>query len=256
MTGGTRRLGRIIAEAVAADGFDIVATHSGEKQIDSAELSEFRAHIEDRYGVDCVTVWADLSDSAPDTITRVLAVAPSPLFGLVNNAGMFKWDDLATLERARIEDTLALNLVAPMLLTSAFSRAIGARPGVVVFMLDQKIANPYPDHLSYTVSKGALHMLLTMCAREPGRAIRFYGLAPGLTIPAPGQTVANFEAAQKTTPLGLSPTPDEIAHAIRFLFRCTATNGFTLILDGGTSLAPRARDFEFHGVVEHQLRDP
>ena len=166
VTGGTRRLGRIIAEAVAADGYDIVATHSGENQIDSAELSDFRGHIEDRYGVDCVTVWADLSDPDPGTIMRVLNVAPSPLFGLVNNAGMFKYDDLATLERARVEDTLALNLVAPMLLTSAFSRAVGQRPGIVVFMLDQKIANPYPDHLTYTVAKGALHMLLTMCARR------------------------------------------------------------------------------------------
>jgi NAD(P)-dependent dehydrogenase (short-subunit alcohol dehydrogenase family) len=245
VTGGTRRLGRVISAALAEMGFDVAASYSDARLAGSAELAAFEADISSRHGVRCATVCADLSDPTPAAIARLFDACPSPLFGLVNNAGMFEWDNLASLTRAGVEATLAVNLVAPMLVTSEFARRIADATGVAVFMLDQKIFNPYPDHLTYTVSKGAAHMLLEMCAREPGRDIKFYGLAPGLTLPAPGQSKANFHAAQASVPLGVSPQPDEIAVGVQFLFCGTAANGHVLVIDGGACLVQRERDFEF-----------
>ncbi len=245
VTGGTRRLGRVIAMALADQGFDIVASYSDPALSRSTELAEFEADAVRRNGGRCVTFPLDLAAPCNDEIEALYDACPSQLYGLVNNAGVFKWDDLASLTREGIEATLQVNVVAPMLITSAFARRMAADPGVAVFVLDQKIINPYPDHLTYTVSKGAAHMLLTMCALEPGRAIRFYGLAPGLTLPAPGQSDEHFRIAQRSVPLGRSPAPGEIADAIGFLFGRTAASGYVLVVDGGASLVPRTRDFEF-----------
>lgn len=246
VTGGTRRLGRIVSEALAADGWDILATYSAARTGAAGELDSFSRELETKHGVSCVCHPVDLADPQADDIERTLDRCPSPLSGLVNNAAVFEWDSLATLDRSAIEATLTVNLVAPLLVTSAVARRLAGADGIVAFILDQKIFNPYPDHFTYTVSKGAAHMALTLCARTPDTTVRYYGLAPGLTLPAPGQSETSFRAAQKTVPLARSPSPREIGGAIRFLFRGTAANGFVLTLDGGASLVQRSRDFEFH----------
>ena len=246
VTGGTRRLGRVISAALAGMGFDIVASYSDRRLSGSAELAAFVSEMEALSGGTCVTHWIDLSDPHGDAIDALIDACPSPAYGLVNNAGVFVWDDLASVTREGIDATLAVNLVAPMLVTSRFVQRVADGDGVVVFVLDQKVVNPYPDHLTYTVSKGAAHMLLKMCALEPGRRVRFYGLAPGLTLPAPGQSEEHFRAAQTSVPLGASPRPEDIAAGVRFLFEVGTANGEVLVIDGGASLVKRERDFEFY----------
>jgi NAD(P)-dependent dehydrogenase (short-subunit alcohol dehydrogenase family) len=246
VTGGTRRLGRYISEALAEMGFDIVATHSEALLPGSAELAAFKSAI-DRHGVRHAVVSADFLKPDPPMMSAICDACPSALYGLVNNAAMFQWDDLDSLEPQSMNDTVSINLMAPMLLTSEFSRRLkkSRSGGIVLFMLDQKIFNPYPDHLTYTVCKAALNMFLTMCAREAGHDVKFYGLAPGLVLPAPGQDLEAFAEAQKSVLLGASPTPDEIQRCVAFLFSGVASSGFVLRVDGGASLVGRDRDFAF-----------
>jgi len=246
VTGGTRRLGRYISEALAGMGFDIVATGSDPSLSDSAEPAAFTSTI-DRYGVRCAVVSADFLKPNPAMMSAICDACPSALYGLVNNAAMFRWDDLDTLEPRSMDHTVSINLIAPMLLTSEFSRRLktSRSGGIALFMLDQKIFNPYPDHLTYTVCKAALNMFVTMCAREAGHDIKFYGLAPGLVLPAPGQDMEAFAEAQKSVLLGGSPTPDDIQRCVKFLFSGVASNGSVLTVDGGASLVGRERDFAF-----------
>jgi NAD(P)-dependent dehydrogenase (short-subunit alcohol dehydrogenase family) len=254
VTGGTRRLGKSLSEAAAEHGYDIVATYSDHALSGTAELASFKTAIEAAHGVTCALVHADFSDPAPAVIAAIFDACPSPLFGLINNAGMFQWDDLKSLDRAQCQEIISVNLLAPMLVTSEFSKRLAATnaPGIALFMLDQKVFNPYPDHLTYTVCKGALNMLVTMCAREPGHAVKFYGLAPGLTIPAPGQSTSSFLAAQKNVPMGLSPTPEDIKRCAKFLLGGSAANGYVLLIDGGASLITRERDFAFFAETSAQ----
>jgi NAD(P)-dependent dehydrogenase (short-subunit alcohol dehydrogenase family) len=251
VTGGTRRLGRYISEALAEMGFDIVATYSDASLSGSSELAAFKSTI-DQHGVRCAVAGADFLTPDPQMMSAVCDACPSALYGLVNNAAMFHWDDLDSLEPRSMDNTLSVNMIAPMLLTSEFSRRLkrSQSGGVALFMLDQKIFNPYPDHLTYTVCKAALNMFMTMCARETGHDIKFYGLAPGLVLPAPGQDLGAFAQAQKSVLLGASPTPDDIQRCVKFLFSGVASNGCVLRVDGGASLVGRDRDFAFFDATQ------
>ncbi len=251
ITGGTRRLGRRISAVFAKRGFDILATYSDPALTDSQSLADFKSQLEARHGVACRLALADLLAPDPEMFQSIVDACPTPVYGLVNNAGVFDWDCLKTLELPSMMRTINVNLLAPMLLTSTVCRSLdeAAAGGVVIFMLDQKVYRPYRDHLTYTVCKAALDMFTKMCAIEQPDRVKFYGLAPGLTLPATGQSEADFRAAQKTVPLGLSPTPDDIDRSIEFLLTGEAANGSVLLVDGGASLVSRDRDFAFFGTA-------
>jgi hypothetical protein len=116
---------------------------------------------------------------------------------------------------------------------------------VVVNLLDQKLWNPNPDYLSYTLSKAALEAANTMLAQALAPRVRVCGVAPGVTLHSGGMNDAEFEASHRMTPLGRSSTPDDIARAVRFLLESPAVTGTTLLVDGGQHLQPQARDVMF-----------
>ena len=247
VTGGTRRLGGIMTRAFASWGWDVVATHTAQGPEAMEEAKHFAGEVEALHGVKCIPVPSDFEHLDERGASEILSACPSPAACLVNNAGIFEWDDLVSISPELTRRVMAVNLVAPMLLTSRFLNAAPepARKRVVISMLDQKIYNPYPDHISYTVGKAGLAMFVEMSARESrGRSLH-YGIAPGLTLPAPGQSDPAFRQAQKTVPLGISPTPGEITACICFLLRGSARNGSVLTIDGGASLVTRDRDFQF-----------
>ncbi|MFX8929946.1 SDR family NAD(P)-dependent oxidoreductase, partial [Acinetobacter baumannii] len=78
---------------------------------------------------------------------------------------------------------LRVNLSAPVLLTRGFADALGDAPGAVVQILDQRVQNPVPDQLSYSLSKQALHAAVRTLARALAPRVRVNGVAPGLTLP-------------------------------------------------------------------------
>ena len=75
------------------------------------------------------------------------------------------------------------------ILAQAMHGAASARSrGVVVNLLDQKLFNPNPDFLSYTLSKAALESATTLLARALAPKLRVVGIAPGITLPSGDQT--------------------------------------------------------------------
>ncbi len=54
--------------------------------------------------------------------------------------------------------------------------------GCVVNLLDQKLWNPNPDYLSYTLSKAALEAATTLLAQALAPRVRVAGVAPGVTL--------------------------------------------------------------------------
>ena len=112
-------------------------------------------------------------------------------------------------------------------------------------LLDQKLFNLNPDFLSYTLSKAALQSATTMLAQALAPKVRVVGVAPGITLVSGDQSEAEFQRAHKVTPLGRSSTPDDIAHAVRFVIEAQAMTGTTLLVDGGQHLIPLQRDVMF-----------
>ena len=115
----------------------------------------------------------------------------------------------------------------------------------MIQLLDQKLINPNPDYLSYTLSKSALLSSVEILAIDFSPVLRVVGLAPGITLPSGDQTAEGFAKAHQMTPLGRSSSAMDVAKAAIFLAESSAITGTTLYVDGGQHLLPSERDVMF-----------
>lgn len=243
VTGAARRIGRTIAEALAHAGWDLAVHHRGSRPDEA--LAALRA-----LGARAEAFAADLDDEAAcEALVPAVAAAFGRIDAVVNNASRFELDDVASFGFAAMERHWRANVGAPVVLARALHRAVTARGdsarGCVVNLLDQKLWNPNPDHLSYTLSKAALECANTLLAQALAPAVRVCGVAPGVTLHSGDMDDAEFAASHRMTPLGRSSTPEDVARAVRFLLESPAVTGTTLLVDGGQHLAPQARDVMF-----------
>lgn len=244
ITGGWRRIGAAIATTLAADGWDLALHAHHPSAFDLAlenKLSALGARVRGISG--------DLADS--DYVGRAvhdtaLEWAKPPTL-LVNCASLFRDDTIADVTVAGLHETLAVNLAAPVLLTRHFAEVLSeAEAGVsgsVVMILDQRVRNPVPDQLSYTMSKQALHQSVRTLARSLAPRVRVNGVAPGLILPTPDYGEDQWRRLGEMMPLGRLAEPAEIASAVAWLARAGAVTGQTIFVDGGASLESWPRDF-------------
>jgi NAD(P)-dependent dehydrogenase (short-subunit alcohol dehydrogenase family) len=244
VTGAARRIGRVIALAMARRGWDI-AVHYGQSADEAlSTVSEIEA-----LGRRAVAVQCDLADEA-----QVKALLPRAADALkagriscvVNNASLFDRDDAGDFSVACLDRHMHANLAAPILLTRALYDATpDGSQAVAVNLLDQKLFNLNPDFLSYTLSKAALQTATTMLAQALAPKVRVVGVAPGITMVSGDQTEEGFAKAHAITPLGRSSTPEDVASAVCFVAESPAITGTTLLVDGGQHLIPLQRDVMF-----------
>ena len=138
-----------------------------------------------------------------------MKLAGAPIIGLVNCAAIFKHDDAATFTPESLAHHFAINATAPMLLTQALAAQTDAPQRAIVNLLDYKLATPYQDHFSYTISKFALAGATEMFARALAPRVRVNAIAPAYALPSPGQPQHAFEQQHDKTPLGYGVTPNE-----------------------------------------------
>lgn len=241
VTGAAKRIGRTIALALARDGWDI-AVHYGRSQAEAlATVAEIEA-----IGRRAIAVPCDLRDET--AVRQLLAQAAQlgPVSCVVNNASLFEHDTAETFAVTQLDAHMHANLAAPLLLAQALHAA--TPPGsqsVVINLLDQKLYNPNPDFLSYTLSKAALLSATTLLAQALAPLVRVVGVAPGITLMSGEQTASEFEQAHRVTPLGKSSTPEDVAATVCFVASASAITGTTILVDGGQHLIPLQRDVMF-----------
>ena len=235
-------MGAAISLALARRGWD-VAVHYAKSADDALQVCEaIRALGRNAIALDC-----DLADEAATLrlIARTRDALGNPTC-LVNNASRFTADDAASFDYALLAAHMRVNLAAPVLLARELHRQLPDDAcGVVVNLLDQKLFNPNPDFLSYTLSKAALQAATTLLAQALAPRLRVIGVAPGITLAASGQSEASFAKAHAMTPLGRSSGVDDIANAVCFAVESPAITGTTLVVDGGQHLVPTKRDILF-----------
>ena len=241
VTGAARRLGREIALALAAAGWQVAVHYRGSAEDAMETAAECR-----RLSGASATFDADLQseDAVRALLPRVVAH-----FGqgdaVVNNASLFEHDNAESFGFKALEQHLRTNTGAPILLAQALHTHLTARggQGAVVNLLDQKLWNQNPDFLSYTLSKAALEAANTVLALALAPAVRVVGVAPGLTLTSHMLDEAQFAALHRLSPLGRSSTPQDVASAVRFALENQSLTGTTLLVDGGQHLMRFERDF-------------
>ena len=250
VTGAAKRLGREIALALAKDGWQ-VAVHYRDSLEDATKTvaecarlagasAAFRANLANETAV------RNLLPSVIEEFGRVDAV--------VNSASTFEHDSAESFSFATLEKHMRSNAGAAILLSQALSEHIKSRNaaaeteaepvrGVVVNLLDQKLWNPNPDFVSYTLSKAALEAANTMLAMALAPQLRVVGVAPGLTLTSHMLTPEKFAALHKLSPLGRSSTAADVAATVKFAIDNQSITGTTLLVDGGQHLMKFERDF-------------
>ena len=240
VTGAARRLGRAVALELAAHGFDIAVHYRG-SHADAMQTVQAITPL----GAAAHVFQADLADeSACRGLMSTIAARFGRVDAVVNNASTFEADDSFSFTHAAMERHWRANTAPAILLAQALFKHVQARAaiGCVVNLLDQKLWNPNPDYLSYTLSKAALQAATVMLAQALAPQLRVCGVAPGVTLPSAEMTEAEFVVASQMTPLKRSSTPEDVARAVRFLIESPAITGTTLVVDGGQHLQPQSRD--------------
>ncbi|GKS99045.1 SDR family oxidoreductase [Acidovorax sp. SUPP3434] len=250
VTGAAKRLGRDIALALAAGGWQ-VAVHYRHSEQDAIEtVAACR-----RFSCASAHFDADFQDEAA---VRGLLPRVVQHFGavdaVVNSASLFEHDDAASFGFSTLEQHLRSNTAAPVLLAQGLHAHLEQRAagdggdqgeihGAVVNLLDQKLWNQNPDFLSYTLSKAALEAAGTMLSLALAPRVRVVGVAPGLTLTSHLLEGEKFRQLHALSPLGRSSTPADVAATVKFALENRSITGTTLLVDGGQHLMRFERDF-------------
>ncbi|BBD97136.1 KR domain-containing protein [Sphingobium amiense] len=241
VTGGHRRLGGIIAAALARAGHSLAIHGSHDTRLDSHLALTFEEEATEWEGF--VVDFSD-PEGAEELVGMVAARFGRPPDILVNSAAIFGQDRLEDVTADDLMRHYAVNCAAPAMLTKAFA-TVPAGPGdrCIVNILDQRIDHPHGDQFAYTLSKLALAGLTRTTAHSLAPAVRVNAVAPGLTIATSDYDGAQMERLAAMTPLASLPQAEQIAQAVLYLTQATATTGQTLYVDGGAHLKSYDRDF-------------
>ena len=239
VTGGSRGIGRAIAEDLAKNGAKVVVNYNS--NADAA--NEVVAAIE-TMGSEAIAVQADVSDFDQ---AQALAKATTEKFGqidiLVNNAGTTKDTLLMMMKEDQWDDVININLKSAFNMSKAVARPMVRKKkgGRIINISSVSGITGLPGQSNYSASKAGMIGFSKALAKELGvRAITVNCIAPGF-IPTDLTSILEEDRKNwiiENTPLGRMGKPEEIAHAVTFLAsdRAAFITGETLRVDGGIAM--------------------
>jgi len=231
VTGGARRVGRVICETLARAGCHVVIHYHR-----SAHEAQHLAASLAQHGVRAHAVGADLHSAreCEGLVTQAWARAGRIDF-LVNNAAVFRKEGLLAISADDLSAHMHVNLMAPLILTRAF--AARAPGGKIVNILDRRVASNETGCLAYLLSKKALGDLTLLAAAELAPRFSVNAVAPGpVMAPEPDASASAVREPGGHIPMGRRPTPEDVAEAVLYLLRAEAITGQILYVDGGQHL--------------------
>lgn len=242
VTGGSRGIGRMIAEAFLLAGARVYISSRKADQCNATA-----AELDERYG-GCFSLPQDISTvDGGRALAESYAAKEDGLDILVNNAGASWLAELDDFPERGWDKVLDLNLKSPFFLTQAFiphleRRATASRLAKVINIasMDAFILNP-SEAYSYAASKaGLIHLTRRLAARLIERRIVVTAIAPG-DFASDLNVVARDEGASVAarTPAGRVGTAEDMAGAAVYLASRAGdfVIGTTLVVDGGRSCA-------------------
>ena len=239
VTGASSGIGRAIAHAFAAAGASVVVTARRADVLDGV-VAAIRGE-----GGRAHAIPADLASRGD--LARLGDDAAKP-FGapaiLVNAGGVNIRKPMLELTEDDIDTTLAVNLVAPLLLAQRLVPAmIAARFGRIVNVTSQQEARAFNNSGVYGASKGGLAALTRSMAEAWSReGVTANAIAPGfVATPMTSTVLADPQRARALaarTMVGRNSIPADLVGAALFLAGESAAyvTGQTLFVDGGFSV--------------------
>ena len=211
VTGASRGIGKAIAEQLGKHGIKLLLP--SRKELDL------------------------LSNDSIDTYLKSLH---DPVDILINNAGINRLSDFTSISDTDVEDTLQINLTAPVRLTRGLVPGmIKRRFGRIVNVSSIWSVISKPGRLAYSVSKGGLNAFTRALAVELApHNILVNAVAPGYVnteLTRQNNSEQDLQNIIETIPMRRLAEPEEIASLVAFL--CSEKNtyltGQCLLIDGG-----------------------
>ena len=230
ITGGSGGIGRAIALALAGAGVSVAIGYGAS----DAAAHELSGQIT-AAGGRAAALSADLAYAAE--VAR-LAEDTEHAFGpvdiLISNAGVGDRQLLENIEIEEFDETVAVNLRAPFLLSQRLVPPMAQRGfGRVLFISSVAaftggIVGPH-----YAASKAGLHGLThSLAARFAGAGVTVNAIAPAL-ITDTGMLPGNEEQLRQQVPVGRLGRPAEVADLALAVLRNPYLTNQVISLDGG-----------------------
>ncbi|WP_329162319.1 SDR family oxidoreductase [Streptomyces anulatus] len=219
VTGGSRGIGRGIAEQLGRDGA-VVGVHYGSNDSAAAETV---AAIE-AAGSKAFALGVELT--APNAATALWAAFDAHADGLdilVNNAGIGTSRKFTEIEEEEYDRLFTVNAKAPFFLTQQGLDRLRDGGRVINISTGLSHAAMMPDLIAYAMSKGALDVFTRYLSKVLGsRGITVNAVAPGIVdTDANADWLRASDAARADaaalSALGKVGTPADIADVVAFL---------------------------------------
>ncbi|MEU7763552.1 SDR family oxidoreductase [Nocardia sp. NPDC049190] len=245
VTGGSRGIGRAIAQRLGRDGATVAVAYARDETA-AKEVVErigkdggraFALHAELGSHGDAAALWAAFDVHADEyTPGGVVDI-------IVNNAGIGRSSDLASLTEDSFDEVFAVNVRAPFFIVQQGLRRL--RDGGRIINISSGAARlAMPEIIAYGATKGALDTFTLNLAKELGpRGITANSVAPGIIdtdVNASwlrGDPQAEAHAAAMAA-LGRVGQPDDVADIVAFLASDDArwVTGRVIDATGGSGL--------------------
>ena len=235
VTGGSRNLGKTIAEAYIAQGAKVYIT--------SRKAADCEATAEE-LGPDCHALPQDVS-----TLEGIKALAVSfaereqKLDILVNNAGAAWGEPFEQFPEHGWDKVMDLNLKSPFFLTQQFHELLkaGAASGslakvINITSIDGQRLNPWETYSYHASKSGLIYLTKRLAARLVRDHIVVTSLAPGAFASDMNKAARDSgDEVGKSIPLGRIGSEEDLAGAAIFLASRAGDYvvGDTITVDGG-----------------------
>jgi len=245
VTGASRGIGRGIALALAARGWNVVVNYRG-----NTEAADATRQAVESAGAACLLVQADVATAhdRAQLLTETLA-----RFGridlLVNNAGMAPRQrvDLLEVSEASYDEVMAVNLKGPFFLAQAIARQmlmqpVGAVPSRIINIGSISAYTASINRAEYCISKAGVAMLTALLAdRLAKHGIGVYELRPGIIdtdMTGPAKAKYDRLIGEGLTPIRRWGTPEDVGQAVAAIAEgyLDFSTGEVINVDGGFHL--------------------
>lgn len=233
VTGGAKRVGRAIVEALATQGCHIVVHYHRSQTQAQDTVRQLQAA-----GHRAIALQADVTEE--DQVESMIEAAISH-FGridiLVNNAALFYRTPVDTLSIEDWERIMAVNLTGTFLC----AHKIGLRMrewgwGHIINIADVAGLRPWADYIPYSVSKACVLTFTQGLAMELAPQVMVNAVIPGPVLFQEDTPDSVRQREIDKTLVKRAGSPEDVAQVVVFVAESDYSTGSMFHVDGGRAL--------------------